>query len=55
MVKRIKERKKALFVCEECKFMYENRATADECEKWCSRNKSCNIKITKNAIGSYNG
>lgn len=48
MVEKIKNRK--YYECEECKLVYEDRKWAEKCEKWCKKNKSCNIEITKHAI-----
>ncbi len=40
----------ALYFCEECGFGYRDEKTAEECERWCSDRKSCNLEITKRAI-----
>ena len=39
-----------MYLCEECGFGYAERETAEECERWCSTRRSCNIEITRNAI-----
>lgn len=36
--------------CEECKFLYEKKAIAEQCQSWCKEHKSCNLEITKNAV-----
>ena len=38
------------YVCEECKFKYKDKATAQKCENWCKKHKSCNLEITKHAV-----
>ncbi len=46
MVKKID----SLYECEECLLKYKEEKIAEKCEKWCKKNKSCNIKITKYAV-----
>lgn len=36
-----------LYQCPECGLHYEDKATAKKCAAWCSKYKSCNLKITK--------
>jgi len=43
---------KALFQCEECKLLYEERGWAEKCEAWCKEHKSCNIEIIEHAINN---
>ncbi|MCM8826375.1 MAG: hypothetical protein NC904_02535 [Candidatus Omnitrophica bacterium] len=50
MVKQIKEAEKIYFACEKCGLLYKEKIWAEKCEKWCSKNKSCNLEITKHAI-----
>ena len=49
MVKRIKNHN-VLYKCEECHLVYREKSQAEKCEKWCKENKSCNLKITKDAV-----
>ncbi len=51
MVKEIEEKSKKYFVCEICGFGYNEKNTAQKCQNWCSKHKSCNLQITKNAVG----
>ncbi|MEK6908773.1 MAG: hypothetical protein AABX23_01840 [Nanoarchaeota archaeon] len=39
-----------LYKCLRCGWIYRDRLTADECEVWCMKHKSCNIDIVKDAI-----
>lgn len=41
---------RAVYICEECGFGYIDRETAHKCQGWCSTHKSCNLKITRNAV-----
>lgn len=50
MVKEISKDGTKYFVCEECSFVYLDKETAQECEDYCNKYKSCNIEITKKAI-----
>jgi uncharacterized C2H2 Zn-finger protein len=50
MVKRIQKDKEIYFRCEECGYLYKEKHWAFKCERWCSENNSCNLKITKHAI-----
>jgi hypothetical protein len=38
------------WMCEECKFKYEDKSWAEKCEAWCKKYKSCNLEITKHAV-----
>jgi len=38
------------FQCEQCDMFYKNQETAQKCEKWCKKYKSCNLDIIKEAI-----
>ncbi len=40
-----------LYICGECKFAYAEKEQAEKCEAWCKAHPSCNIEITKDAIG----
>lgn len=46
--KRVGER--TLYQCSECGFHYEDKATAERCEEWCRRTKSCNLDIVREAV-----
>ena len=39
-----------LWVCEACGFKYKTKDLASKCEAWCTKNKSCNLEITKHAV-----
>jgi len=39
-----------LTICGSCGFKYKTKALASKCEAWCTKNKSCNLEITKHAI-----
>jgi len=56
MVKKIVERGRELFYCEECLLLYTDEAWAKKCEEWCKKNNSCNIYITTHSLKEvYNG
>ncbi|MEM3074909.1 MAG: hypothetical protein QW727_03140 [Candidatus Pacearchaeota archaeon] len=46
----VKESKDKCYYCGECKLAYRNKKKAYECERWCKKYKSCNLKITKNSL-----
>jgi len=50
MVKETKENNKTLFVCEECKFKYEDKKWAEKCQAYCDTHSSCSLEITKHAV-----
>lgn len=50
ILKKNKNKNKKVFQCEECKFLYKNKETAEKCQDWCSKHKSCNLKIIKYAV-----
>ena len=52
MVKEIFLNKQKGYQCEDCKLIYKDKKWAEKCEKWCIKNKSCNLEITKHAIKS---
>ena len=54
MVKKTEANGKKLYQCEECGFHYFTLEKAEECEKWCAENRSCNLKIVKHAVESQN-
>lgn len=39
------------YACEVCGMIYADSDTARSCESWCSAHGSCNMEITKRAIG----
>ena len=41
---------KTVYMCEECGLIYKNKKIAEKCQKWCDKYKSCNLKITRNAL-----
>lgn len=57
MVKIIRQNKE-LYQCEECGFKYADSPVllvtgeewAKKCERWCKKNKSCNLEIVSHAI-----
>lgn len=51
MVKERKKCNKIFYICEECNFAYNNIEWAQKCEDWCKGHHSCNIEITKHAVG----
>ncbi|MEK6827792.1 MAG: hypothetical protein AABX78_00425 [Nanoarchaeota archaeon] len=53
MVKTVSKSKGKYYVCEECNFAYNDKATAMKCEDWCKKFHSCNVEITKHAIRAY--
>ena len=55
MAKLVKQDDKELYQCEECGFHYENEVWAEKCEAWCKEHKSCNIKITAQALENRKG
>ncbi|MEK7172754.1 MAG: DUF2933 domain-containing protein [Patescibacteria group bacterium] len=38
------------YKCSECGFEYKEKEWAEKCKNWCSKYKSCNLEITKQAI-----
>ena len=42
--------KKTHYKCGICNLKYEEEEWAEKCEKWCEKNKSCNLEITKHSI-----
>ena len=50
MVKEIVLNKKKDYQREDCKLIYKIKAWAEKCEKWCLKNHSCNISITKSRL-----
>lgn len=50
MVKEMRKGRRIYFACEECGLLYKEKAWAEECQKWCRENKSCNLEIIKQAI-----
>lgn len=46
----IKKDEMVYFECEECKLLYKEKMWAEKCEAWCTKNKSCNLEITKHSV-----
>jgi hypothetical protein len=46
MVKEINNK----YQCEQCKLFFKDKKTAQKCENWCKKYKSCNLDIIKEAI-----
>lgn len=38
------------YKCEICGLIYKNKKIAEKCQDWCEKYKSCNLKISKNAL-----
>jgi len=38
------------FQCEECGFVYKDKGLAENCEAYCGKHHSCNMKITQKGI-----
>jgi len=43
---------KKVYQCPECGLHYEDGKTANKCEAWCSKYKSCNLEIIKDSVES---
>lgn len=41
-----------LHKCPECSLHYTQKEVSEKCEMWCKENKSCNLTITKFAVGN---
>jgi len=41
-----------LYECKECGMKYKDKKIRDRCQKWCRKNKSCNLDIIKYAVNS---
>lgn len=50
MVKEVQKKGKKYYECCTCNFVYKDRKHASDCEKFCNKNKSCNIEIAKHAV-----
>jgi len=50
MVNKIVRNGKEYHVCKECGLAYEDKKTAEKCQKWCKKYHSCNLELIKNAI-----
>ena len=51
MLKKIEKGNNVFYQCRECNFVYKKRIWANKCEKWCKKNKSCNLNIIKYSVG----
>ena len=50
MVSKKEHEDETIYTCDACSFGYRERETAERCEDWCTKNKSCSIEITKDAV-----
>jgi len=50
MVNQITKNNKTYYICAECNFAYKDKETAQKCEDWCRKYKSCNLEIAKHSI-----
>jgi len=41
---------KKYYKCKECGLLYLDKEIMEKCQKWCSKYKSCNLKIIKHAV-----
>jgi hypothetical protein len=39
------------FACEACGMVYASRELAEACGEWCTSHGSCNLEITRHAVG----
>ena len=51
MVKEVILKQENFYQCEDCKLIYKDKKWAKKCEKWCIKNHTCNLAITKNKSG----
>jgi hypothetical protein len=50
MVKEVEHKGKKYFMCEACDMYYLDSATAQKCEDFCNKFKSCDLEIMKHAV-----
>ena len=53
MIKEVEKNGKKYYECELCGLVYNNKDTAEQCEKFCEEHKGCNLcnsEITEKAI-----
>ncbi len=50
MVKEVEAQGRRYFYCESCKLLYEDKKWAEECERGCKKNKTCDLGITRHSI-----
>lgn len=50
MAEEIEKEGKKYYRCIECGLMYSDKKTAQKCQQWCAKNKSCNLEIIKYAV-----
>ncbi|MBI5035822.1 hypothetical protein HZC09_00615 [Candidatus Micrarchaeota archaeon] len=41
------------YVCEACGLAYSEKKLAEDCQKWCTDNKSCNLNLIRKSIGKF--
>jgi hypothetical protein len=54
MVKEVRLNKRRVYECEDCKLIYPDKKWAEKCERWCMKNHTCNISITKHNLDARN-
>ena len=50
MVKEMHNDNKALYICGECGFAYEQKEWVEKCQQWCKHHQSCNLETTQYAV-----
>ncbi len=53
MVERLNLRGVELFRCEVCGLVYREERYAQMCERWCREHGTCNLEITRHAVGGW--
>jgi len=38
------------YACKDCGMLYKTKELAEQCEKWCTEHKSCNLEIITQGI-----
>jgi cobalamin biosynthesis protein CbiD len=51
LVEEIEQEGKKYFVCSVCKFAYDKKDTAEQCENWCTTHGACSLEITGKGVG----
>ncbi len=50
MAREVIKNERKYYQCEECLLFYTDIETAEKCQKWCSKHKSCNLEIIKASV-----
>ena len=51
MVRKIEEKERNYYKCQECGLLYEDRVWAEKCESWCKKNPgSCNLLAVRHSV-----